>query len=363
MKQIISLLVAMLLAPAAWAQSEDWRKTWDDTLAAAKSEGKVVIMGSPDPVMRKEIVPKFKERFGITLEFIAGSSGPLAERVRLERSSGIYSVDAFMSGVGTTFYTLYADKMLDPLKPLLIHPEVTDGSKWKRGKPWFADAEGQYVLQLFSQVDSLLFINTEFVKPEEMRAATDLLNPKWKGKIATQDPLGSGSGGDTAVHFLTQTGPDFVRRLYVEQKPTKSQDRRQLIDWLARGSHPICLTCKVETASDLQKEGFNIVEVFDLAGMKNRITSSPFLLTLANKAPRPNAARVFVNWMAGKEALEIYSRGNLTATLRTDVDESFLDPRIIPRPGVAYFESTDPDWIMTGRKETTEKMRAVLKAP
>jgi ABC-type Fe3+ transport system substrate-binding protein len=143
----------------------------------------------------------------------------------------------------------------------------------------------------------------------------------------------------------------------------RSQDRRQLIDWLARGSNPICLTCKVETASDLQKEGFKLAEVFDVAGMKNRVTSSPFLLTYANKAPHPNAARLFVNWMASKQALEIYSRSNLTATLRTDVDESFLDPRIIPRPGVAYFESTDPDWIFRGRKEATEKMRALLKGP
>jgi iron(III) transport system substrate-binding protein len=363
MKKALVCLVLLLFAPNALAQAPDWQKTWDEAIAGAKKEGKVVVMGSPDPVMRKEIVPAFTAQFGVPIEFIAGQSGPLAERVRLERASGLYSVDVFMSGVGTTFYTLYADKMLDPLKPLLIHPDVTDAAKWKRGKPWFADTEGEYVLMLFSQVDSLLFINTDYVKPEEMRAATDLLDPKWRGKIATQDPSGSGSGGDTAVHFLTQMGPEFLKKLYIEQKPVRSQDRRQLIDWLARGSNPICLTCKVETASDLQKEGFKLAEVFDVAGMKNRVTSSPFLLTYANKAPHPNAARLFVNWMASKQALEIYSRSNLTATLRTDVDESFLDPRIIPRPGVAYFESTDPDWIFRGRKEATEKMRALLKGP
>ena len=63
-------------------------------------------MGSPDPGMRNEIIPKFTERYGIKVEFIAGRSGQLAERVRIERSSGVYSVDVFMSGVGTTFYTL-----------------------------------------------------------------------------------------------------------------------------------------------------------------------------------------------------------------------------------------------------------------
>jgi iron(III) transport system substrate-binding protein len=367
MRKISSLLKT--LAVLTWAafpnagiaQSPDWQKTWDETLAAAKKEGKVVVMGSPDPVMRNQVVPAFSARYGIPIEYIAGQSGPLAERVRIERDSGIYSVDVFMSGVGTTFNTLLPLKMLDPIKPILLLPEVTDGSKWKFGKPYFMDAEEKNVLMLFRSRDSLLFINADHVKPEEMKSATDLLNPKWKGKIETQDPLGSGSGGDTAVHFYTQMGPDFVKKLYIDQAPVRLQDRRQLMDRLARGANPICLTCKFETASDLQKEGFNIREIFDLAGMKNRVTSSPFVLSMANKAAHPNAAHIFVNWVATREVLEIYSRENGTATLRTDVDESFLNPEIVPKAGVEYFESTDLEWMTTGRPAVTEKMRALLK--
>jgi ABC-type Fe3+ transport system substrate-binding protein len=358
----MALLVAMSIAPCALAQSPDWQKKWDETIAAAKKEGKVVIMGSPDPVMRKEIVPAFTARYGIPVEYIAGQSGPLAERVKMERSSGIYSVDVFMSGIGTTFYTLLAEKILDPIKPLMLRPDVTDNSKWKLGRPSYIDPDGDKVMMLFRSVDSIIFINAEYVKPEEMTAATDLLNPKWKGKIAAQDPLGSGSGGDTAVNFYRQMGADFVKQLYIDQKVVRSQDRRQLGDWLARGNNPICLTCKVETVVDLLKEGFKLKEVFDLKGMKNRVTSSPFVLSYASKAPHPNAARIFANWMAGKEALEIYSRDNLTATLRTDVDESFLNPEIIPKPGVEYVEATDPEWIGEGRKDIANKMRELLKA-
>jgi iron(III) transport system substrate-binding protein len=362
MKRAIIVLFSLLCISGAMAQSADWQKKWDETLAAAKKEGKVVIMGSPDPVMRNEIVPKFTARYGLPVEYIAGQSGPLAERVKMERSSGIYSVDVFMSGIGTTFYTLLAENILDPIKPLMLLPEVTDNSQWKLGKPSYIDPEGQKVMMLFRSVDSIIFINTEYVKPEEMTAATDLLNQKWQGKIAAQDPLGSGSGGDTAVNFLRQMGPDFLRKLYVDQKVIRMQDRRQLIDGVARGSAPICLTCKLETAADLQKEGFKLKEVFDLRGMKNRVTSSPFVLSMANKASHPNAARIFVNWMATKEALEIYSRANGTATLRKDVDESFLNPEIIPKPGAEYVEATDPEWIGEGRKEMANKMRDILKS-
>jgi ABC-type Fe3+ transport system substrate-binding protein len=362
MKKAAVVLLSLLFAPHVMAQSTDWQKTWDETLAAAKKEGKVVIMGSPDPVMRKEIIPAFEKRYGITLEYIAGQSGPLAERVKMERSSGIYSVDVFMSGIGTTFYSLLPEKILDPIKPLMLLPEVTDNSKWKLGKPSYIDPDGDKIMMLFRSVDSIIFINAAEVKPEEMTAATDLLNPKWKGKIAAQDPLGSGSGGDTGVNFYRQMGPDFVKQLYIDQKVVKSQDRRQLIDWVARGSNPICLTCKIETATDLLKEGFKLQEVFFLKGMKNRVTSSPFVMSVANKAPHPAAMRVFANWMAGQEALQIYSRANLTATLRTDEDESFLDPQIIPKKGVEYVEATDPEWIGEGRKDMANKMRELLKS-
>jgi iron(III) transport system substrate-binding protein len=364
MKKILALLMSVAFAPAAWAQSSDWQKQWDETLAAAKKEGKVVVVGSPDPVMRNEIIPRFTKQFGIQVDFVAGRSSQIISKVRLERAAGQYLVDVYMSGAGTTFFTLLPEKMLDPLKPLLIHPDVTEAAKWKRGKPWFVDDDG-YVLMLFSSVQSLLFINTDFVNKEELRSVQDLLNPKWHGKISSEDPLGraGGGGAGSSLHWFHELGADYMRKLHFGQKTTVSGDRRQMIDWLAQGKYPICLSCKEEGASDLKEEGFKLFEVFELEGIPNRINSSPFLLSYASKAPHPNAARIFVNWLASKDALEIYSRENGTATLRTDVDESFLDPRVIPKPGVKYVDVTDIKWITTGRKEAADKMLQALKNP
>ena len=361
MRKVLALLMSIALTPAAFAQSGDWKKVWDDTVAAAKKEGKVVVVGSPDPVMRNEIIPRFTKQFGIQVEYVVGSSSQLAGRIATERQSGIYSVDVYLSGAGTTVTTLYPNKMLDPLKPLLIHPDVTDGKKWKRGAPAFIDPEGQYIMMLFSTVNDTLFINTDFVKPEEMRHVNDLINPKWKGKISSQDPRLGGSGANTAVHFYVGMGPEYVKKVYVDQQPTYSRDRRQMTDWLARRTYPICLTCRADDIKPLLKEGFKLHEVFDLEGIQNRVNSAPLLMTLANKAPHPNAAKVFVNWFAGKEPLEIYSRDYEAATLRTDVDESFLDPRMIPKPGVKYPDDTEYDWLLKGRNETADKVRELLK--
>ena len=69
------------------------------------------------------------------------------------------------------------------------------------------------------------------------------------------------------------------------------------------------------------------------------------------------------DWLATKEAVEIYSRGDDAATLRTDVDESFLDPAAVPRPGVVYPDDTDPTWRSTEKLEIGGKIRALLKKP
>ena len=361
MKKIFALLMSVAFAPAAWAQAADWQKQWDETLAAARKEGKVVVIGSPDPVMRNQLIPDFIKKYGIQVEYLVGSSSQLAARIQTERSSGIYSVDVYLSGAGTTVTTLYPAKMLDPIKPMLIHPDVTDGKKWKRGAPSFIDPEGQYIMMLFSTVNDTLLINTDFVKPEEMKHVNDLINPKWKGKIVSEDPRLGGSGANTAVHLYVGMGPDYVKKVYIDQKPTFSRDRRQLTDWLARGTYPICLTCRIDDAKALIKEGFKLHEVFELEGIANRVNSAPLLMTYANKAPHPNAAKIFINWFAGKEPLEKYSRDYEAVTLRTDTDESFLDPRMIPKPGVQYPDDTEFEWLLHGRKETTEKVRELLK--
>lgn len=345
MRKTIIALAALLAAPCALAQSADTQKKWDQTVAAAKAEGKVVVAGSPDPVMRKEIIPAFEKRFGIPIEFIAGHSSAITGRARTERASGIYSIDVYLAGPDTAYNALYKGGMLDPLAPELITAEVTDPSKWKMGKPWFVDDDQKYVMRLFNSVDSWLFINTDYVKPEELKSAKDLLNPKLKGKISTEDPSSNkGAGGAFSALYYDQLGADFAKKLYVDQKPTISGDRRQLTDWLARGINPICLTCRADDVDALRKEGFHIEEVYHLDGLKDRLSASPFEMELANKAPHPNAARVFVNWMAGKEALTLYSRAAQAATVRTDVDESFLDPRVVPKKGGAYFDDGLPSW-------------------
>jgi hypothetical protein len=72
---------------------------------------------------------------------------------------------------------------------------------------------------------------------------------------------------------------------------------------------------------------------------------------------------VFINWLATKEPLELYSRNNDTATLRTDVDESFLNPRSLPVAGVSYFDENELQWRLVQKPEAVRKLGELLKKP
>jgi len=357
----VELMLLVSFALPVWGQ-ESWEKQWNQILEAAKKEGSVSVATSPDEVMR-EIAAKFKARFGIAVEHLAGRSTETIARVRRERAAGISSVDIFMSGIENMVWELYPEKFIDPLKPLLLLPEVTDGSKWKKRKVPFVDPEERFVVQPFSSVSEILFINTESVKREEVRSARDLLNPKWRGKISTDDPTVTGSGLTRASIFYSQLGEDFVKKLYLDQNPARSRDRRQYIDWLARGTYPICLSCREYDMRALLKEGFPLLEIFELSDIRTWVAPGPWSIALANKAPHANAAAVFANWMLSKEGLEIYSRGAGSVTVRNDIDESFLRREIIPRPGVNYFDTGDWKWTATGRVEAKDRLTKLLKVP
>ena len=177
MKVLIPLMMLMGLAFSSWGQENERPKEWNQILAAAKKDGKLVVAGAPDATFRNQIMPKFMARFGIAIEYLAGRSGELAARVRTERSAGVYSMDVFLFGPSTA-KVLYTEKAIDPLKPLLVLPEVMDPTKWKRGNLWFIDPEEKYVLRVFSKTREFFPINTEYIKPEEIASAKDLLSPR-----------------------------------------------------------------------------------------------------------------------------------------------------------------------------------------
>lgn len=361
MRILVTLLVVFLASPC-WGQGKGWESEWNKILLAARKEGKVVVRGSSDPLLRRELPAVFEKKFGVGLEYLIGRSSEVAAKLRLERQAGMSSIDVFMAGVDTLSSVLYQEEMIEPLRPQLILPEVLEPASWKKGQLWFADPDGKYALRLNNRISSLLHVNTRYAKREDLKSVRDLLHPQWKGKIAVFDPTLIGTGIETASAFYVQLGEEFVRKLYIEQRPVMSRDTRQLADWLARGTYPLVFSVPDRDVERLQQEGIPLATIYGFPDFPGSVGAGSGLLVLMKKAPHPNSARLLVNWMASKEGVEFLSRIHRVASTRSDVDESFLPPDQIPRPGVSYFDLADWDYAVKRKTEIRSRMAKILKA-
>ena len=362
MQWIFALLSFVVVASATQAQAAEWQKTWDETLTAAKKEGRVVVGGPPDAEVRQLLPAAFEKRYGIKLEYLSARGTDQAIKLQREREAGALTVDAVIAGIQTTATVLYANNMLAPLRPQLILPDVVDGKNWKRGSLWFLDPEQQYVLRVFNTVREAFMINTDMVKPNDLRKFRDLLDPKWKGKISMLDPTRSGTGSNQVAMMEALFGPDFVDKLLIEQKPAISTNRRQLTDWLVRGVHPISFGPEDGEVERLRQEGMPVKTVYGLEDFPGTVSGGN-VLSLLDGAPHPNAARVFINWMASKEALEIYGKSLQMVPARADIDVEKLFPAaIIPKAGVNYFDTYDWNFTVTTKGEVRRRMKDLSKA-
>jgi iron(III) transport system substrate-binding protein len=359
----LALVFAACAFTQAWAQAPDWQKKWDQLVADAKKEGKVVIIAPPDPQVRAALPAAFKAKYGITVEYIGGRSSETAAKMRAERSAGVHTVDVALSGIQTMAAIFYREKMIDPIDDtVLIHPDVTDGSKWQKGKPWFMDPEGKYILRLFNTVSAMFYLNTSLIKPEEMTSSKDLLNPKWKGKIIAHDPTVPGTGSNDAARLYVQFGEDFIKKLYIEQQPQILRDRRQITDGIMRGSYAIALGAEDDDMEKLAKEGMTLHPVYTLTDLPGSTSAGVGQLALMSNAPHPNAARLFINWMASKEGMELFSRTRGGGPTRTDIDASkWMPAENIPKPGVEYFDTYDWEFTLSTKEKIRMRMGELLR--
>jgi iron(III) transport system substrate-binding protein len=347
---------------ASAAGPPGWEQQWEELLAAARQEGHLVVGGPPSTDVRVAVPAKFKERFGIEMEYLAfpPNQGEFIERIVRERAAGLATVDAFVGGAQSIYTAAYPAKIMAPIKPALIHPEALDGTKWRPGRVWFKDPDDQYFMQIFNQVSGQLAVNADFVAPQEIKGYRDLLNPRYTGKLSVWNPTVPGTGWNTANWLRLTFGDDFFKQLYVDQKVAIPEDARQWADWLARGTYPILVGASARDVEALKRDGFHI-EVLPPDPEAPGVTTAAFgIVVLIDSPPHPHAAQLFVNWMAMREGQETWGRADTIAVVRTDVDNAWAPPYTIPRTDLTYLDGYDWNYVNTAFPESIPKIRQIM---
>ncbi|MGW4464773.1 ABC transporter substrate-binding protein [Micromonospora sp. NPDC004704] len=332
----------------------------DPLVAAARQEGTVVMSGPPDATVRQKLPAAFEEAYGVPVDYIGTGGSDNAARLRSERQAGIYSQDVFLGGGETMANTYAASNWLAPLTDVLP-ADILAGDQWRGGKVPFVDPNSR-ILKISEYVALPLVINTDLVKPGEISTWKDLLDPKWRGKIAMIDPRRSGGAVYNVGMFLADAGygESFVQQLYHDQQPVLLTESRQGVDDVARGKYPIGIAfgqADVDTAM-ADKLPIEVV-VPDLL----QVTSGFGFLAVADKMPHPNAGKLLASWLACQGGNAVWNDAYGSISTRTDVTPAADTPKWqIPDPAVTYFNASSWEFLSSGRNAATEKVKSVIGA-
>ncbi len=318
------------------------QQKWDDTLAAAKKEGKVMVVTFVGSETRDAISKAFTAKYGIGVDFVVGPGSETIAKVQAERRAGLYTTDVVVNGL-STMLNLSNLQLVDPIAPYLITPEVADPKMWINNQIPYFNKAGTGV-GFLSQYNSYVLRNTDLVKEGEITSYRDVLKPQWKDKVVLNDPSIPGTGMMLWAILVWDFGQDdasqWLKQMITQQNMMINRDPRQQLEWVARGKFPVGLAVYTDQLVNFLAQGAPLAQQNVKEG--GCVTTSTGALGVYNNPPHPNAATVFVNWLLSKEGQTVFVSAFGGPSRRLDVKTEGVFAALAPVPGVkAYWEDED----------------------
>ena len=344
-------IVASLFAPDfalhAAQPRPDWKPEWETTQRAAQKEGRLVVYGPPGVDQQKLYTEIFQQTFPkIKVNYTPGRMSEIMSRIMAEQRAGMRQADLVLGGTDSLLGTLKEKGFLQPIRPVLVLPEILDTAAWFKGKLWFADKEDKFIPMWRAVPYTAACVNTNLVKATELKSYWDLLQPKWKGKIVSQDlRVGSARNQMYTLYARKDLGPEYLKRLYSEMDVTLSRNLPQIADWVAGGKFAIAIGGV--DCDDLAAKGLPVVPIH-LEGVAAVGAGTDPASWLAS-SPNTNAAKVFLNWILSRDGQTQFQKLTRENSLRVD----------IPKEGIVNpFSILDPkrEYLFTGLEEYKDKI-------
>jgi len=294
------LVLAMGAVVATSSYSQD-AQDWDKVVDAAKKEGKVVVysgfVGGPETPI---VAAMFEQRYGIPVQVIAGRPSEMQERIRTEVSTGRPNGDVSLNGGNSQVLMQKAGLLQLPghvpaAAKLTIEPTVPEEI------PVYVSSYG-------------LVINTNLVpKGQEPRSWLDLLDPKWKGKILSDEMGTTGAAATWFSVIQEKFGTDFHRK-FATQNIQFSNVIVENPRRIARGEFAIYVPFIMTTILTL--DGLPVKAVVPEEGSPYSV----FSVALIKGAVRTNAARLFMNFMLEPDVQQIYANNGYVVATKLERD-------------------------------------------
>lgn len=175
--------------------------------------------------------------------------------------------------------------------------------------------------------------------------------------MAIQDPRG-GAGLGTLTTMLVAFGEPYVRNLLSTQALIVTGDDRQLAEWLVRARYPIAIGVAPEDVALFVQQGVNVK--IEGLGVPRKMSLGSGGIQYISRAPHPNAARVFMNWVLTQSAEQRIAQITGSNLRRVDIPQMSPDKTVDPAHADQYVaHQTEP--LLEPRKKAQQLGKELLR--
>jgi len=330
---VAALFAAAVAGTAARAQ------TMDQVLEGAKKEGEVIIHVGPGKQFRDGRLKGFEEKYPfLKVHAINTANRESMPKLIRERQAGIYALDVHMGGSPNLVRVYRPQGFLTPFRDAIVDKSLLDDKVWNGGfAGGFQDTGGQYIYAYNMVTNNLGHVNWSAVSKSDIKSLEDVLKPNLVTKIVWHDPRSPGPGFATAMAIYFSYGEEFLTKLF-QQKSVFTNNRRQAAEWVVRGRYPIGLGTSRDFMVPFEQQGLtkNVSEM-PVAWVKTpTMSSGNGNIVMMDKAPHPNAAKLYINWFLQKEQQQQWT--DLTDSASRRLDTKPAKPGLAPEPGKQYID-------------------------
>jgi iron(III) transport system substrate-binding protein len=278
-------VLALCFVTASLAPAQDAQ-----LVAAAKKEGKVVWYTSLAIPSSTAISHYFQNKYkGIEVEVHRTGSQRVLQRFMQEAGAGIKNADIIHTSDAGHFVLLKEKGMLMRNTPKGVDPFPAG----------FKDTDGFYYGMRATL--SVIAYNPKLITEKDApKTWKDLLNPKWKGKEVTAHPGYSGIIMTHVLALVNAYGWDYFRDL-AKNSLHIVQSANDPAGAVASGERPIGVNGAEYFYYKTLKQGNPIQIVYPKEGVP--LVVSP--VAIPKDAPRPNAAKLFSEFIFSKESQQL----------------------------------------------------------
>ena len=278
------------------------RRTEGEAMKTPAEDKRLLIYTSHKEELWKPIVKEFEERTGIWVEVVSGGTNLLLEEIAEKK--GEVDADLFFGG-GVESLNAFSEYFI-PYEAKGI--EEVD--------PQFRSASD--VWTPFSALPVVLIYNEKLLSPEELSSWEDVLNPKFKGKIAMANPAHSASAFTGLLSFAeavqedTDSTEDIAGDKEILPRIAKQLDGKEYKEYadsgevpeaVADGSELVGITLE-ETALKYMAKGKNIGIIYPKEGT----TVVPDAGAILKGAKHLENAQKFLDFSISKDCQDILQK-------------------------------------------------------